>query len=127
MSDVATRAAVDRYLAALNAHDPDAVAAAVTEDLVNEHTSARGVSVTGRAAYREQLPGFLAAFDGLRYEPEDHIVDGARAAVPYTLTATVDGRPVRIRGIFRFTVRDGLIAHRVDYWDGEDFRRQTDT
>jgi steroid delta-isomerase-like uncharacterized protein len=122
----ATQAAVDRYLAALNAHDPDAVAAAVTEDFVNEHTSARGTSVTGRAAYRERLPGFLAAFDGLRYEVEDHIVDGARAAVPYTLTATVDGRPVRIRGVFRFTVRDGLIAHRVDYWDGEDFRRQTE-
>jgi ketosteroid isomerase-like protein len=100
------RAAVDRYLAALNAHDPDAAAAAVTDDFVNEHTSARGVSVTGRAAYRERLDGFLAAFQDLRYEP-------------------VDGRPVRIRGMFRFTVRDGLIARRVDYWDGEDFRRQT--
>jgi steroid delta-isomerase-like uncharacterized protein len=121
----ATRAAVDRYLAALNAHDADAVAAAVTEDFVNEHTSARGQSVTGRAAYRERLPDFLAAFGEVRYEAEDHIVDGARAAVPYVLTATVDGRPVRIRGMFRFTVRDGLVAHRVDYWDGEDFRRQT--
>ncbi len=121
-----TRAAVDRYLAALNAHDADAVAAAVTDDFVNEHTSARGTSVTGRAAYRERLDGFLATFDGLRYEVEDHIVDGARAAVPYTLTARIDDRPVRIRGVFRFTVRDGLVAHRVDYWDGEDFRRQTE-
>ena len=122
----ATRAAVDRYLAALNAHDPDAAAAAVTDDFVNEHTSARGTSVTGRAAYRERLPGFLAAFTDLRYEVEDRIVEGGRAAVPYTLTAVVDGRPVRIRGVFRFEVRDGLIAHRVDYWDGEDFRRQTE-
>jgi ketosteroid isomerase-like protein len=121
-----TRAAVDRYLAALNAHDADAVAAAVTEDFVNEHTSARGTSVTGRAAYRERLDGFLAAFAGLRYEVEDRIVDGDRAAVPYVLTASVDGRPVRIRGMFRFTIRDGLIAQRVDYWDGEDFRRQTE-
>jgi hypothetical protein len=40
----------------------------------------------------------------------------------------VDGdgteRPVSLRGIFRFRVRDGLVAHRVDYWDGEEFRRQ---
>jgi ketosteroid isomerase-like protein len=102
------------------------VAAAVTDDFVNEHTSARGASVTGRAAYRERIPGFLGAFAGLRYEAEDHIVEGARAAVPYVLTATVDGRPVRIRGMFRFTVRDGLVAHRVDYWDGEEFRRQVE-
>jgi ketosteroid isomerase-like protein len=122
----ATGAAVERYLAALNAHDADAVAAAVTTDFVNEHTSARGVSVTGRAPYRERLDGFLATFTELRYEVEDRIVDGDRAAVPYTLTARVDGRPVRIRGMFRFTVRDGLVAHRVDYWDGEDFRRQTE-
>ncbi len=122
----ATTAAVERYLAALNAHDADAAAAAVTEDFVNEHTSVRGASVTGRAAYRERLDGFLAGFPDLRYEVEDLLVDGARAAVPYSMTMTVDGRPVRLRGIFRFTVRDGLIAHRVDYWDGEDFRRQVD-
>jgi steroid delta-isomerase-like uncharacterized protein len=123
----ATVAAIERYLAALNDHDADAVAAAVTDDFVNEHTSARGTSVTGRAAYRQRLDGFLATFTDLRYEVEDRIVDGDRAAVPYTLTARVDGRPVRIRGMFRFTVRDGLVAHRVDYWDGEAFRHQVET
>ena len=122
----ATGAAVDRYLAALNAHDADACADAVTPDFVNEHTSARGHGVTGRAAYRERLEGFFATFTGLRYDVEDRIVDGDRAAVPYTMSAVVDGRPVRIRGMFRFAVRDGLVAHRVDYWDGEDFRRQVE-
>jgi ketosteroid isomerase-like protein len=33
-------------------------------------------------------------------------------------------RPFTIRGMFRFVVRNGLIAHRVDYWDSADFRRQ---
>jgi ketosteroid isomerase-like protein len=120
-----TRAAVERYLAALNAHDPDAAAAAVAEDFVNEHTSARGTSVHGREAYRARLGRFLHDFAGLHYELEDLIVDGARAAVPYTMTFRFGGRPVRIRGMFRFTVRDGLVAHRVDYWDGEEFRHQT--
>jgi ketosteroid isomerase-like protein len=46
-------------------------------------------------------------------------------AVPYTMTATVQGKPIRIRGMFRFRVRDGLIAHRVDYWDSAEFTRQT--
>jgi steroid delta-isomerase-like uncharacterized protein len=124
VSATATLDAVRRYLAALNAHDADAVAAAVTEDFVNEHTSARGVSRTGRAAYRQALDGFLEQFADLRYEVEDTLVDGDRAAVAYTMTAAVDGRLIAIRGVFRFRVRAGLVAHRVDYWDGAEFARQ---
>ena len=107
----------------------DAIAALVTEDFFNEHTSALGSSVVGRAAYRERLPGFLGAFADLHYEIEDVLVDGDRAAVPYTLTASSAGpdgvsRPVRVRGMFRFRVSDGLIAHRVDYWDSGVFISQ---
>jgi ketosteroid isomerase-like protein len=119
-----TRDVVLGYLGALNGGDPDAIAACVTEDFVNEHTSARGSSLTGRAAYLERLPGFLAAFAGLTYEVEDVLVDGDRAAVAYRMTALMqrDGAPavpVDVRGVFRFRVRDGLVAARADYWDGE--------
>ncbi|CAB4918454.1 unannotated protein [freshwater metagenome] len=119
-----TRAAVTAYLAALNAHDPDAVAARVTEDFVNEHTSARGRSLVGRAAYRERLPGFLGSFADLHYEVEELLVDGDRAAVAYRMTAAVaqdagPPTPIDVRGVFRFGVRDGLVAARADYWDGE--------
>jgi hypothetical protein len=62
--------------------------------------------------------------DGLRYEVEDVIVEDARVALAYTLRARFDGHPVTVRGMFRFVVRDGLVAHRVDYWDASDFRRQ---
>ncbi len=117
-------AAVARYLAALNAHDADAIAASVTSDFVNEHTSTQGVSRIGRAAYRVALDGFLAAFENLHYDVEETLIDGDRAAVAYTMTATVGGRLIVIRGVFRFLVRDGLIAHRVDYWDGADYQRQ---
>jgi ketosteroid isomerase-like protein len=119
------RAVVERYLAALNGGDADEIAACVTPDFRNEHTSAAGRSLTGRAAYRERLPGFLARFAGLRYETEDVLVDGDRAAVAYRMSCRHDGRPVVIRGMFRFRVAGGLIAHRVDYWDGADFERQT--
>jgi ketosteroid isomerase-like protein len=118
------RDAVDRYLAALNGHDADAIAATVTSDFVNEHTSAQGVGGAGRDAYRAALTGFLGRFQDLHYEVEEILVAGHRAAVAYTMTAVVGGRPVAIRGLFRFLVRDGLIAHRVDYWDGADFERQ---
>jgi ketosteroid isomerase-like protein len=114
----------------LNAHDPDAAAACVSDDFVNEHTSALGTTVRGRAAYRERLPEFLARFAGLHYEAEDWIVDGDRVALPYRMTGRVAGpdgkqHDVTIRGMFRFRVEDGLVSHRVDYWDGMEFARQT--
>jgi len=126
---VSTRETISRYLDALNAHDPDAAAACVAPDFWNEHTSALGTSLRGRDAYRARLADFLAQFRDLRYDPEDWIVDGDRAAVPYRMTCTyVDDNgtpsPVTIRGMFRFRVADGLVVHRVDYWDGNEFMRQ---
>jgi steroid delta-isomerase-like uncharacterized protein len=105
------------YIDALNAHDADGVAALVTADFWNEHTSSMGTSVRGRRAYRERLDGFLAAFVDLRYVVEDVIAEGSKVAVPYSMTAVMDGAPIEVRGMFRFEVRDGAIAHRVDYWD----------
>jgi limonene-1,2-epoxide hydrolase len=125
----ATRAVIERYLAALNAHDANAAADCVAADFSNEHTSALGTNVHGRDAYRGRLPEFLARFQDLHYEVEDWIVADDRAAVPYRMTcAVVDGgatHRVMIRGVFRFRVANGEIVHRVDYWDGNEFARQT--
>jgi predicted ester cyclase len=124
-----TREAVESYLAALNSGDPDRVADRVTEDFHNEHTSALGHGLHGRPAYRERLTGFLAEFRELRYETEDLLVDGDRAALAYRMSFRWEGaehRPrVVIRGMFRFRVADGRIAHRVDYWDSAAFHAQT--
>ncbi|MEU6034446.1 nuclear transport factor 2 family protein [Actinomadura sp. NPDC047616] len=126
-----TRAAVLRYLAALNRHDADAVAACVTDDFVSEHVSSTGQGVIGRAAYRERLDGFLADFTGLKYEVEDLVVRDVRAVLAYWMSfrlASAGHAPVRVRGVFRFRVSaDGLIAHRVDYWDSGEVNRQLGT
>lgn len=124
-----TRQVVEAYIASLNAGDPDAVARCVAEDFVNEHTSTLGHSLTGRESYRARLQGFLAQFQELHYELEDLIVEGSRAAAPYLMTFSWgEGRaepvPVRIRGMFRFEVEEGLIVRRVDYWDSAEFERQ---
>lgn len=121
-----TREAVARYLAALDAHDPAAIAACVTDDFHNEHTSRLGESTRGREAYRERLPAFLAEFADLRYAVEEVVVEDDRAAVAYTMSCSWQRtHSVVIRGMFRFRVADGLVAHRVDYWDSAEFVRQT--
>jgi steroid delta-isomerase-like uncharacterized protein len=128
LSGPSTRAAVAAYLAALNDHDADRVVACVSEDFVNEHTSTMGHSSSGRAQYRAALPGFLATFHQLQYDVEDLIVEEDRAAAAYRLSfrmMSARGVPVLVRGMFRIRVdADGLIAHRVDYWDSSEVRRR---
>ena len=117
------------YLEALGHDDPDAVAAHVTDDFHNEHQSAIGSGCDGRDAYRERLPGFMAAFPNRRYTVIDTVGPSADAAdgspdgveqsvaVRYRLGADVEGRRIDIPGVMWFGVRDGLIARRIDTWD----------
>jgi ketosteroid isomerase-like protein len=97
----------------------------VSEDFSNVHTSALGDPCQGRDAYLERLPGFLARFEGISYEPEDIIVEGHRVAAAYVMRARYEGMPIQIRGMVRLIVRDGLITHRIDYFDSLTFLRQT--
>ena len=39
-------------------------------------------------------------------------------------TPDVNDRDIAVRGVMRFRVQHGLIAHRVDYWDSLVFQRQ---
>jgi steroid delta-isomerase-like uncharacterized protein len=121
-----SRTVVEAYLVALGTADPDAIVAWVTADFWNEHTSALGTSSRGRSEYRARLPGFLGEFRDLSYDIEDMVSEADKVVVAYTMQARWRGeRPIAIRGVFRFRVRDGLIAHRADYWDGSEFLRQT--
>ena len=112
------------YLEAFSTGDPDAVAAFVTDDFVNEHTAALGSGCVGIDAYRERLPAFLASMPGLQYDIEDVVADGDRVCVAYTLRAAVNDRPIAVRGVMRFVVRGDRIAQRIDYWDSLVFQRQ---
>lgn len=126
--DARPAATVAAYLDALNAHDPDAIAALVAEDFFNEHTAARGQSLRGRDAYRRRLGGFLGEMEGLRYDVEAMVSEGPTVVVAYRMSARWTGNggphPFSLRGVFWFEVHDGLIAHRVDYRDSADFERQ---
>lgn len=112
------------YLDAFSTGRPEAVAAFVTDDFINEHTAALGGGCVGIDEYRRRLPGFLASMPGLRYDIEDIVAEGSRVFAAYTLRTTVNDRPIAVRGVMHFRVRDGHIAHRTDYWDSLVFQRQ---
>ena len=112
------------YLEAFSTGQPEAVAAFVTDDFVNEHTAALGGGCVGIDEYRKRLPGFLAAMPGLRYDIEDVVAQDDHVFAAYTLRTTANDRPIAVRGVMRFLVRDGRIAHRTDYWDSLVFQRQ---
>jgi len=120
---------VTAYLASFATGDPDAVAACVTDDFVNEHLSELGSGCEGRGEYRRRLPGFLSTFAGARYS----IVTLAEVATPgagdvvvrYRFEATYEGTPIDIPGVMWFDVSNGLVARRTDLWDSLTFLRQT--
>jgi steroid delta-isomerase-like uncharacterized protein len=123
-----TRAPADvarSYLASFATGDPDAIAAHVATDFVNDHASALGSRSEGRDEYRRRLPGFLERFQGLRYDVPQVIADGAAVAAAYVMTATSEGHPVEVRGVMLFDIADGEINSRTDYWDSLTFLRQT--
>ena len=116
---------VASYLAAFAGGDPDAIAAHVTADFVNEHRSALGASCHGRDEYRRRLPTFLEAFPRLHYEIVDLVADGNRVAVAYTLLAAPSGTTIRVPGAMFLTVVHGLVTHRLDTFDSLTYLRQT--
>lgn len=113
------------YVESFATGDPDAVAAHVADDFVNDHTSALGSGCAGRDEYRRRLPGFLGGFPGLRYAVEDVIGDGPVVAVPYRMTASPPEGDIDLRGVMVIEVRDGLVVRRTDYWDSLTYLRQT--
>ncbi len=112
------------YLEAFSTGQAESVAAFVSDEFVNEHTAALGGGCVGIDEYRQRLPGFLESMPGLRYEIEEVIADGDRVWAAYTLRTVVNERPIAVRGVMRFLVLNGRIAHRIDYWDSLVFQRQ---
>ncbi len=113
------------YLASFATGEPAAVAAHVSENFSNVHTSALGAPSDGKAEYRARLGEFLTTFEGVTYEAEEILVEGDRAAAAYVMRARYEGQPFEIRGVMRMGIRNGLIEQRIDYFDSLSFLRQT--
>lgn len=115
-----TRAAVDRFNDAFNAHDVDAVMAAMTADCVFESTSPPfGDRHEGQAAVRKAWEEFFAASPTAHFDAEDVITTGERCVVQWRYTwQNDDGTQAQIRGVDVIRVRDGKVAEKFAYVKG---------
>lgn len=109
------REAVERFGAAFDAKDVDAVMAAMTPDCVFEDTSPPdGTRHVGAEAVRAAWTAlFTASPDGV-FHTEELIEAGDRVVTRWRY----DYGDGHVRGVDVFTVRDGLVAEKLSYVKG---------
>jgi uncharacterized protein (TIGR02246 family) len=113
-------AAIERFNAAFNDQDVDAVMAAMTDDCVFETTSPPdGERLEGRDAVRAAWKEFFASSPEALFEAEELFPAGDRCVVRwrYTFVAS-DPSAGHLRGIDVFRVRDGKVAEKLVYVKG---------
>jgi ketosteroid isomerase-like protein len=115
----ATMDAVDRFNAAFNAHDVEAVMATMTDDCVFESTSPPdGGRAEGQAAVRDVWTEFFASTPTAHFATEDQFASGDRCVVRWYYTWDEAGETRHLRGVDLLRVRDGKVAEKLAYVKG---------
>jgi steroid delta-isomerase-like uncharacterized protein len=117
----------ERYMAAWNSHDPDAVAAFFAPDAVYDDRGA-GEVAEGRDAIRAHVRAVFEAFPDLRFEVVRLAHGDNFTCAEWTCRMThrgqlsglaPTGRSLESAGVDVATLRsDGAIAHLVSFYDG---------
>ena len=115
-----TRAVIERFNAAFNRHDTEAVASLLTDDTVFEDTSPApdGKRLEGKTAVVEFWRGWFARNPDAQFETEETIVSGDRAVVRWVYHKVRNGQPWHLRGVDVFAVREGKVAAKLAYVKG---------
>ena len=105
---------------AFDEHDLDGIMAHFADDAVFEGprgTEAWGIRFVGREAIREAFAARFASIPDIRYQHDEHFVDGDRGASDWTLSGTTtEGQSIEIRGCDLWTIRDGKIVKKDSFW-----------
>lgn len=106
--------------AAFDRHDLDGIMAHFAEDAVFEGPRGPhpwGQRFVGHDAVRAAFAERFAGIPDIRYQQDEHFVDGDRGASEWTLSGTAtDGRRIEVRGCDLWTLRDGRIVKKDSYW-----------
>jgi steroid delta-isomerase-like uncharacterized protein len=127
---------IDRYNAAWNDHDVDAIVSMHTDDSVFENHTTGDVNI-GKAAIAKAITGIFGVFPDLSFEARSQYVrddlvvqewtargthQGAMSRSGMTIEPT--GRVVEYRGMDIIPIRNGLVARKDVYSDGVSLLRQ---
>jgi len=118
----ATADVVERFNAAFNRHDVDAIMALMTEDCVFENTAPPpdGERFAGQAAVRACWERLFADAPRAVFSTEEVVVSADRAVVRWTYRWAPDepGRSGHVRGVDILRVADGKITEKLSYVKG---------
>lgn len=112
--------AIERFQAAVNRHDVDAVMAAVTDDCVFESTlPPDGDRYEGAAAIGAFFRKLFDSAADRTFDIEEVITSGDRAVMRWCHRwADVSGSANHVRGVDLFRVRNGKVAEKLSYVKG---------
>lgn len=126
---------ITNYVAALNAHDPDAFAALHAEDAVFEQVVKDGLVFRGREEIRGWAVANIHAAPDFSIATESVLVERERIAWAWRYRATYTGQypgypaghgqPIALRVFALIELRDGQIARETHYFDNYTFLSQT--
>jgi ketosteroid isomerase-like protein len=105
---------------AFDQHDLEGIMAHIADDAVFDGprgTEPWGTRFTGSDAIREAFAARFAGIPDIRYQEDDHFVDGDRGASEWTLSGTTtEGQRIEVRGCDLWTFRDGAVVRKDSYW-----------
>jgi steroid delta-isomerase-like uncharacterized protein len=118
-ADAAAAGLLERFAAAWNRHDLDALMSMMTDDCVFDASAGpevNGQRSEGRAAVRVAYAAVFEAFPDAHWANPRHVIAGDRGVSEWTFTGTNrDGKRVEVTGCDLFTLRDGRIAVKNSY------------
>jgi ketosteroid isomerase-like protein len=106
--------------AAFDGHDLDGILVHFADDAVFEAPRGPdqwGQRFVGKQEVREAFAARFAGIPDIRYQDDEHFVDGDRGASEWTLSGTTTtGQRIEVRGCDLWTIRDGKIVKKDSYW-----------
>jgi steroid Delta-isomerase len=122
LSPDALRGGISAYVEAINARDPQGIAALFAEDGVQADPASEPPNV-GRAAIAAFFEASIGASDSWTFTAEAVHTCATSVAIDFRIDVVSAGSAMSIGGIEVFTFDDeGLIASVHAYWDDADLR-----
>lgn len=106
--------------AAFDRHDLEGILRYFAEDALFESPRGPdrwGQRFVGKGALRDAFAARFSGIPDIRYQADEHFVDGDRGASEWTLSGTTtDGQRIEVRGCDLWTFRDDQVVKKDSFW-----------